>query len=348
MSSESSSTRNRRSKRIIAEDEDDVDDEIVVARDDQDEEEEQKPSPRKKSRRSRVIVEEEGDDNDEDGESAVQNTTVKLTQGGSQLAFCSQAPEATQDILPVRDAERAKFLHLGEDRREKMVLDTLRLVLFKALSGDPIDRLKIIKDAGIDEKGIAGAVFEEVNVRLQNVFGFCLQRAPKFLIPERKDSWYPKYVKDRYYLVNIVDDADGQHAKSMYMVHQQSSMEKGLLMTILGFIFCHGHVRADNSRWLLDKDLYRLLHLADENMPPEPPIPGNTRPPSRVEPDVDASLDRFCKMDYLVKIKSNEQLMTMNEAAEDTSFFYALGARSAVEIGRKQVVHFISQSRTYM
>ena len=325
-------------------------DDELVAVDDQDEEEEQqqqKPSPRKKSRRSHVVVDDEEEDND-DEVSAVEDKEVKLTQGGSQLGFCSQAPEATQDILPVRDAERAKFLHLGEDRREKMVLDTLRLVLFKALSGDPIDRLKIIKDAGVDEKGIAGAVFEEVNLRLQNTFGFCLQRAPKFLIQERKDSWYPKYVKDRYYLVNVVDDADGQHAKSMYMVHEQSSMEKGLLMTILGFIFCRGDARPDNSRWLLDKDLYRLLHLADENMPPEPPNPGSARPPSRVEPDVDAALDRFCKMDYLVKIKANEQLMTMNEAAEDTSYFYALGARSAVEIGRKQVVHFISQTRTYM
>lgn len=210
-----------------------------------------------------------------------------------------------------------------------------------------MDRLKLIKDAGVDERGIASAVFEEVNVRLQNIFGFQLRRAPKYFIPEKKDSWFPKNVKDRYYLINVVQDAEGQHAKALYTVHAPSSMDKGLLMTVLGFIFCKGDARSDNSRWLLDKELYRLLHVMDENLPPEPPVPGSTRPPSRVEPDVDAALDRFVKMDYLIRVKANEQLLAMNEHAEDTSCFYAMGARAAIEIGRKQVVHFLAQTRRW-
>ena len=323
----------RRSRNAIVDDDDD-DNESV-----DDEEEQRKPSP-KRGRRSKVVVEE---DEEEEEEQAMEQKLQATTQ--NSLALCSQAPETTQDILPVRDSERSKFLQLGNDRREKAVVDVLRLVLFKALSGEPIDRLKIAKEAHINEDKISGAVFEEVNTRLENLFALQLRRVPAFL--ERMKD-FPAKCKDRYYIVNLADDED--HLKLIHSVHKTSSIEKGLLMTILGFIFCKGNARNDDSRWLLDKDLYQLLHTMDENLPPEPPTPGSTRATQKVvdgAPDVDAALDRFVKMDYLFRLKANDELMNLNDQADDTSFFYAMGTRAAVEIGRKQVLHFLSQTRTY-
>lgn len=323
----------RRSRNTIEDD-----DEVAV-----EEEEEQQPSPPKKSRRSRNVVVDD-DDEDEDEEEEPQGHQEPLT--ANSLALCSQAPELTQEIMQARDGERNKFLSLNEERREKAVSDVLRLVLFKGLAGDPIDRLKIAKDTHINEENITGAVFEEVNVRLENLFAMKLQRVPAFL-EKMKD--FPKKFKDRYYLINTAKDETGAHTKSLHMVNKASSMEKGLLMVVLGFVFCKGNARSDGSRWLLDKELFRLLRTMDENLPSEPPVPGSARPSHKVEgiPDVDSALDRFVKMDYLFRAKANEQLLAMNEHAEETSQFYAMGTRAFVEIGRLQVVHFIGQTRKY-
>ena len=331
--------RSSRRSRNAIEDEDEEEEEL--AHDEEDFEQEEKPSPRKKSRRSLVV---EDDDEEEEEEDGAHSQAVPLT--ANSLALCSQAPEITQEIVQARDAERNKFLNLSEDRREKAVADVLRLVLFKGLAGDPIDRLKIAKDTHINEEKITGAVFEEVNVRLENLFALKLQRVPAFL--ENMKDFSAKY-KDRYYLINTAEDPTGDHLKSLHMVNKASSMEKGLLMAILGFVFCKGVARSDGSRWLLDKELYRLLHSMDENLPPEPPVQGNVRPSHKVEgiPDVDGALDRFVKMDYLFRLKANEQLMSLNDQAEETSQFYAMGTRAFVEIGRLQVVHFIAQTRKY-
>jgi MAGE family len=127
-------------------------------------------------------------------------------------------------------------------------------------------------------------------------------------------------------------------------------MEKGLLMVILAFIFCKGEPRSDGSRWLLDKELYRLLHLSDENIHAEPPAPASNNKRSRGgnsaattgTPDVDAVMEKCVHMDYLIKVKasSGEHFMAMSQEVEESSHFYAMGPRAALEIGRSQIVHF--------
>jgi MAGE family len=128
-------------------------------------------------------------------------------------------------------------------------------------------------------------------------------------------------------------------------------MEKGLLMVILSFIFCKGEPRSDGSRWLLDKELYRLLHTVDENIHAEPPVASggatSKRLPSSAAtsgtPDVDAVIEKCVNMDYLIKVKASvggEAFLAMSQEVEETSHFYAIGPRAALEIGRSQIVHF--------
>lgn len=322
------------------EDEDSGDDAFVV------EEEEAKPSPAKRGRR--LVVEEEYDDEDEEEGEETQDVDqdIKMDVDEEQvvLTLQSQAPEASQNIPKPKDGEVSKFLKLGEDRREKAISDVSRLVLFKCMSGEPIERLKIAKEAAINEDKVSNAVFDEVNQRLDNIFGFQLKQAPRFI---SNVQGMPTKCKERFYMYNGVEDPSGGHMRAIHQVDGKASIEKGLLMCVLGFIFCKGTARNDGSRWLLDKELYRLLNNMDENLPEEPPAQGSTRQRHQVDgvPDVDGALDRFVKMDYLWKVKADENLMAINEQAEETSWFYTMSARAAVEIGRLNVVHFVASTR---
>jgi hypothetical protein len=308
----------------------------------EEDEEEEEVSPPKRARRKTTI---EAEEDDEEKES---NATPENTQ--SSIFFSSQAADPSQLILPVKDAELSNFMGMGEDTRQKRVSDVLRTVLFKSLAGQSINRPDTLKEAGVTEARISTAIYDEVNNNLENLFGFQMKRVPAYF---EQMKAFPTRCKDRYYLVNAIIDQDGMHSKSMHKVHKTSSVEKGLLMIVLANIFSAGVALADSSRWLLDLDLYRLLNQLDENVPGRPPVQGSKRrrDTNHVEgtPDVDGALDRFVKMDYLLRVKAKEsdQLMSMNEEAEDDSYFFAMGPRSVIEIGRRQVIHFISSTRTY-
>jgi hypothetical protein len=111
------------------------------------------------------------------------------------------------------------------------------------------------------------------------------------------------------------------------------------------------------------------LHRVDENIPSEPPAPGSKRGATKSTqqssssssaarfvggtaaaqtPDVDALLHKFVHADYLVKEKASEAQLLLrggnnnNHTIEETDFFYAMGPRSAIEIGRRQVIYYCS------
>ena len=262
------------------------------------------------------------------------------------MMFSSQRPDLTQEILPVRPIDHNNLMKLGSEAREKAIQDLLRLILFKGLAGEPIDRTKIIKEAGISDAGkISRAAFEKANERLEDIFDFKLARLPKWM-ESMKDV--PSKYKDRYFLINqLSDDGEGEHCRALHEIYEEGSIEKGLLMVVLGFVFCKGEPRSDGSRWLLDKDLYELLHKVDDNIHSEPPIVGVRRRGRAVEgtPDVDHLLQKFVHMDYLLAFKAgnNEQFLTLHANAESESIFYALGPRAAVEIGRAQIIYFCAQ-----
>jgi hypothetical protein len=233
----------------------------------------------------------QGDDSDDDGE--------------VEVMFSSQVPELSQNILPVKDAERSNLLNMTEAARERACNDMTRLVLFKALAGEPINRAHCTQEANIPgDHRVSTAVFEEVSIRLKNAFDFELKRIPAWM---EKMKALPKKYKDRYYLINALeDDGDGRHSKAIHTIHEDSAIEKGLLMVILSLAYCKGEPRNDGSRWILDKDLYSLLARIDENIPSEPPAQGSKRrmptQQSRrfgggdgvaMTPDVDVLLDKF-------------------------------------------------------
>jgi hypothetical protein len=65
-------------------------------------------------------------------------------------------------------------------------------------------------------------------------------------------------------------------------------------------------------------------------------------------PNVDAFLQKFVYLDYLIKVKNDESnslsIVTQTQANDDAvQVSYAMGPRSALEVGRKQVLYFCSE-----
>jgi MAGE family len=143
--------------------------------------------------------------------------------------------------------------------------------------------------------------------------------------------------------------------QALHAVHDASVIEKALLMLVLGLAYCKGNPKHDGSRWIHDKDLYYYLHAFDENIPAEPPTTGGRgtstkkrfTPASQIgdsavshTPDVDVLLEKFVKREHLVKARATEDQVLADAKVELESCFYAMGPRSALEVGRKQVVYF--------
>jgi hypothetical protein len=329
----------RPKRRSRQEDEEEVDD----VKDDVEE-----PASPPKSRRTRKVVAESDGDGEEEGEHVIM--------------FSQQAPEASQAPVAARPADQRNLESMDPATRDKALSSLSRLVLFRALEREPIDRPKICKDAGLDAN-ISTAAFQEVAKRLRNVFGFELSRIPKYMkvkdCPNKGDNpkGLPTKFKDRHYVLNgVLKNTDGMHSKAIHSMHQDSSIEKGLLILILALIFCKGESRPGGSRWILARDLYRLLHDVDEAIPEEPPAQGTARAKAGTQasqknryrdkdnltPNVDGLLDQFVQSDYLFKEKATEENVT-SQTVEEGDVLYSMGPRSAMEVGRKQVIYFCAE-----
>ena len=275
----------------------------------------------------------------------------------TEFQFTQQAPEMSQPINPVRQSEKSNLEKMGDTNRQNVIRDLSRNILFKALAGEPIDRLKCAKECNLSDQKITSAVYDEAASNLRNVFGFELRRVPKFM--EKRKSLPSKY-KDRLFVINnVADDERGTHSKAIHSVHSESAVERGLLMLILAFAFCKGEPRQDKSRWITDVDLYRLLHGVDDNIPEEPPSVANrktvaTAARSRTDgdggvaqtPDVDTLLVQFVERDYLLREKCTETTglpTATSQVTDQDSFQYSMGPRAAMEIGRRQIIFFCSE-----
>ena len=325
----------RRSSRRRLEEEEEEEEESS----DVDMEEEDLSSQKQSKRSSSLIVDSEDEEEEEAGGEEEGDDEIVM--------FSSQAPEMTQDIVEVKEYERNNLMGMSESQREKAISDLARLVLFKALAGDSIDRSKACKEAGISDARISSAAFDEVKIRLKNCFDFELKRMPAWMENMKGLS---KTMKDRYYVVNAAELQPESHSKLLHSVHDQSAVEKGLLMVVLGFVYCKGQPRNDGSRWINDKHLYDLLHRLDENMPPEPPTSSKRGGKSTavrharaaLTPDVDTLLHKFVHRDYLLKEKASADAAQAADVEED-SHFYSMGPRAVIEIGRRQVIYFCSE-----
>ena len=144
------------------------------------------------------------DDNDDDDDDA-------------GMLFSSQIPELSQHIPTARKSEQDKLNSLPEAARDKAITDLTRLVLFKGLLCEPIDRLKCIKEANLPADRISSAAFTECNRRLQDAFDFELRRMPVWM-----ENTLPEKYKDRYYLLN--NASSEHHAKDLHSVHTVDSV----------------------------------------------------------------------------------------------------------------------------
>ena len=289
----------------------------------------------------------------------------------SQVQFSQQAPEQSQPTLPPKPREEMNLSSLNSATQDRIVTDLSRLLLFKALSGETIDRLKTLKlvlGEPYKNERVGSAAFAQAAARLRDVWGFELRRVPRYM---EEDKNFPAKFKDRYYVINNVqDDESGAHSKAIHSVHVDAAVEKGLLMLILAFVYCKGDMK-NGTRWITGSALYRLLHGVDENIPQDPPISGSKKghrdssggvglTPVKVAsqggprgdgiantPDVDALLVKFVEMDYLLKIKEEANLsasaMELPSQDDRSDFMYAMGPRAAMEIGRKQIIYFCAE-----
>lgn len=121
----------------------------------------------------------------------------------------------------------------------------------------------------------------------------------------------------------------------------------------------------EHIRWLDAKVLYRLLHTLDENVPAEPShrkqrgsahasaggsivnmdmtMMDDPMSSGGVEmtPNVDLALEKFVHLDYLIKKRLDN---TGGDGVDDEdAVAYAIGPRSLLVVGLKQIVCFCAQ-----
>jgi len=291
-------------------------------------------------------------------------------QSHHTVQFSQQIPDTNteQPAANIRESEQANFSKLLPPQKQKLISLLSRHILFKAFSGEPLDRVKLTKEAWEGQKvedRVSNVALSQACQRIKDVWGVEVRRIPQYM--ESIKSLPNKY-KDRLYVVNNVkDDNRGSHSRVLHGVHSDEAVEKGLLMLVLAFVYCKGELK-DGMRWLNARVLYRLLHSVDEYIPSEPPssetgggkrskrasieggTPRSARRRSNVDasgvamtPNVDELLEKFLHMDYLLK-KKVDKAPGESQVAEDLDgFLYAMGPRAAMEVGRKQIVCFCAE-----
>ena len=93
-----------------------------------------------------------------------------------------------------------------------------RHILFQAFAGEPLDRLKLTKEAWVGQKNlknnISNVVLSEACKRIKDVWGVDVRRIPQFM--ESIKSLPNKY-KERLFVVNDVKDDDrGSHSRVLH------------------------------------------------------------------------------------------------------------------------------------
>uniref|UniRef100_A0A7S4RVH7 MAGE domain-containing protein n=1 Tax=Ditylum brightwellii TaxID=49249 RepID=A0A7S4RVH7_9STRA len=230
---------------------------------------------------------------------------------------------------------------------------------------------------------VATAVLSKAEWRLKNVFGFELRQAPKFmedsLPPRFKARMYVVNQAD----LDDEAGSHSRALHSVHSTTSSVERGVLMLILAFAFCkgdtkISNKAKTKDPNRWISAEALYRLLHSVDENIPSEPPNAdeGGTKKkaggasalgadavttPSRrrsagndnnlsLTPNIDVLLDTFVQQDYLLREKINPSAQSGSSSAaansslvEGSGIMYAMGPRAAMEIGRRQVVHFCAE-----
>lgn len=276
---------------------------------------------------------------------------------GTAMQFSQIEAEDSQAVPRTKGFEEQLFTQqLSEAVQEKAIKSLSRLILFKALAGECIERRKCLEEVNADDwahgnkRSLTSVAFSRAVERVEETFGFKVAGIP----PEIAGA-LPSRFKDRYYVINAMEDPDGNQSKKLHSSF--GCKDKALLMTILSFAFCKGTMRQnvgeriEGIRWISDQALYRLLNCVDERISDQPPDPSNStgkstaanQRRSEFTREIDATIDRLVHMDYILKEKGNPENITSTPNNNEQRFSYAMGPRSLLEIGRKQLLYFTAE-----
>jgi hypothetical protein len=285
--------------------------------------------------------------------------SMTQTLGMSNMMFSQMEPEQSQAPPQVKESEQAELDKLNEATREKAIKTMSRLIFFKALAGESLEKAKCFKEVepdlkdlfvGHSKRALTNAIWDRAITRVYEVFGFTV-----VLVPEIFSVALPKKFHDRYYVVNDMEhDNDGTQAKKLHSL--SGSHERGLLMVILSFAFCKGTQRhggakrIEGVRWIADDVLYRLLHTVDDRIMEEAPEPSRANSTGQAKRnattlEADSMIQKFVHMDYLLKEKADDAgpSQAASGNVSESRFLYAMGPRALLEIGRRQLLSFTAE-----
>jgi hypothetical protein len=258
--------------------------------------------------------------------------------GSTRMQFSQIEAEDSQAVPRTKDFEEVHFTQqLTEAVQEKAIRSLSRLILFKALAGECIERRKCLEEVNADDwahgnkRSLTTVAFARAVERVEETFGFKVAGIP----PDIAGA-LPSRFKDRYYVINALEDPDGNQSKQLHSYF--GYRDRGLLMTVLSLAFCKGAMRQnvgeriEGIRWISDQALYRLLNYIDERISDQPPEPSSSKSNAANQRrtaftrEIDAMMDRLVQMDYLLKEKGNPENVS-STPTNDQGYSYAMGPR---------------------
>ncbi|GMH63923.1 hypothetical protein TrRE_jg11017 [Triparma retinervis] len=239
-----------------------------------------------------------------------------------KLLFTQEAPEFSESFVEPLEKEVARASELPGAVKSKLVNDMLRYFILKGLGKEFIEKKKAVDDVMGEYKKekIASVILDEATKKLKALYGWSVMQVPDFM-----HGSIPAKFKGRMY---IGDQADRLHRRF-------DSGQNGLLMFLLMVIYNKGVIRSDTRaalKWCTEEVIFKAMNDVDGTISSEAKRGGGNEIYG-LNSDIESLLARFVEQDYLIrdKVKVDD---------DSSGVHYTLGPRSALEVGRKQLVFF--------
>jgi len=233
----------------------------------------------------------------------------------------------SQDI----SQDEGKRKKLDSQERDKLVSDLMRYVLFLDHNKTPIKREDINKNVLNEHKYLTSSLIKIAQKKFKYIFGYDFVEVPNKLSSKRKEQTSGVYIL-RNALANeisINENAnDGNNNNNISMKRNEiipwnprEKSEMNLLMVILAIISLSNDVIESDTLW---EYLDRLGLKRDQRHPTF----------DEWEKLVE---QKFVKEQYLDRKK------VTNSTQNETSIEYRMGPRTLMEIGKKNIITWISK-----
>ncbi|OQR84975.1 hypothetical protein ACHHYP_12447 [Achlya hypogyna] len=282
------------------------------------------PSPRRSStRRSRISDSESNSDDEgptqptqrrdarpvtsmsDDEEGMLDFTQPELPQQLSQVAPPAEVPPEEGRGVPARIAQ------LSKKTISDLTARLVRFLLYKASANLPVKFADIGKEVLTNEPKVGRHILKLASVELERVFGYRVV-AVDDIMPNGAGK------KDVFLVINALEDQT--HLLHINKCYGKTS--RGLLMMIFAFIWCAP------SRRLVEEDLWKQLKLVDKSIA--------TAPGKHPLGDIAQLLKAFEAQMYLA---SDSEI----DGEAKRVKFYTYGPRAFAEVGKVQIVTFLSK-----